>query len=258
MKELLYLLREMFEEGLERFGLYYSTYRAFVSDVEDPESLGRIRIVLPLLNAHTAYRYWAFPVGNYAGKGFGSQNLPQKGDMVLVEFEHGNLRRPLWKHGHFGMGEKPEGLNKRLLKTKNHWFKTPNGHIVEFDDELDTVSITHSQGIGIVIDKDNFSIIRNKKKISLGQLGGSNEPALLGNTTEKLINDLIAINRDLISNLNAYASSEISIMGAPGSPVAPLLPAPTALLPTLIATSTNLEKVALEVSKIKSTNTTLD
>ena len=113
MRELLDLLKTLFDEGMERFGLYYGSYRAYVFDVEDPDNLNRVRIVLPFLNAHTPYKYWAFPVGNYSGKGYGSQNLPQKGDMIFVEFEYGNLKRPLWKHGHFGKDEKPT-TNDRL------------------------------------------------------------------------------------------------------------------------------------------------
>ena len=145
--------------GLEYFGRYYSRYRGFVYDRNDPEHRGRLRLVIPTTTRKEPMEYWA-PGIHYAGKGYGSQVIPKTGDVVWVTFEHGDPRFPIWEHGYFGKGEDDD----RLHGYDNHWFKTPAGHIVELDDTLgeEAIRITHKTGHIINMTNEGISVETSK------------------------------------------------------------------------------------------------
>src|SRR6478609_6207207 len=111
--------------GLEKFGRYYSNYRAFVHDNEDPENLHRLQLIIPGI-APNPSDYWAWPKNVYFGKNHGSQCIPQKGEIVWVSFELEDPHRPIWAHGHPGTNDW-EKIDKRFKSVKNFWFMTPGG-----------------------------------------------------------------------------------------------------------------------------------
>lgn len=154
MEQLLQLFNDISRYGLEKMGLYYSQYRGFVADVEDPEHYGRIKISVPEIYGDKVPNIWAWPVTNFAGKGYGMQCLPRKNDVVWIRFEKGNPRKPLWSYGYFGKGDKPESLKNY----NNYWFKTPHGHVIEFNDTEDVIRITRAEGQKIEIDKDHIGL----------------------------------------------------------------------------------------------------
>lgn len=124
-------IKKMIHYGLENvIGRYYSSYRAFVFNNEDPENLNRLQLLVPHLNPRVPDETWAYAKNNFSGKGYGSHILPKKGDMVWVEYEFGNLDYPLWSFGHYAEEQKPEEF-------KDHHqfgFKTPAGSLVIIDD----------------------------------------------------------------------------------------------------------------------------
>jgi len=64
-----------------------------VTQNEDPENLGRVRIKYPALDDKLE-GWWARMAAPGAGNGRGQLMLPQAGDEVLVAFEHGDLQHP--------------------------------------------------------------------------------------------------------------------------------------------------------------------
>ncbi|GAA1135953.1 VgrG-related protein [Ornithinicoccus hortensis] len=64
-----------------------------VSDVNDPDKIGRVRVSMPWLDADYVSP-WARTVHAGAGKERGWLVLPEVGDEVLVDFERGDPRRP--------------------------------------------------------------------------------------------------------------------------------------------------------------------
>ena len=142
------------------------------------------------------------------------------------------------------------------LNLKNHWFKTPKGHIVELDDETNAIYITHSSGINLIMNDKGISLLPGDGKVSLGKLDESDEPAVLGNKTEKLINDLIELNSTILSKLEVYAAAESS--AATGLSLAPLAAPGTTLVTEIQLIKTQIELIKPEVVKIKSKKITLD
>lgn len=166
--------------GLEFIGLYYSTYRGFVSQNNDPKKMNRLQLIIPHLDPVTPYEYWAWPSGMWGGENHGVQMIPSIGDMVWIEFENGNADYPVWKHAGYAESELPTDF-----ATVNHYgFKTPQGSILVINDnkgeeeilvrlnsELDWVKITKNQ------------IENESKLIKLGKNG--DEWAVLGETLLK-------------------------------------------------------------------------
>jgi phage protein D/phage baseplate assembly protein gpV len=66
---------------------------AVVSDVRDPENLGRVKLTFPWLSDDYVSD-WARTVHAGAGKDRGWFVLPEVGDEVLTAFEQGDVRRP--------------------------------------------------------------------------------------------------------------------------------------------------------------------
>lgn len=135
------LLVEIFKDitlyGLEKIGLYYSQYRGWVFDNNDPKHMGRIQVNVPELYGDGVPAIWAWPKSNYSGPGFGMQCLPRKNDLIWVSFEKGNPRKPLWSYAHFTKEQVPEDLQG----TKLYWFRTPSGITILIDDINKTLTV---------------------------------------------------------------------------------------------------------------------
>ncbi|MGD9570317.1 MAG: VgrG-related protein [Thermoleophilia bacterium] len=67
---------------------------AVVTQNEDPDGMGRVRVRYPELGEETE-GWWARTTGPGAGRDKGLMMLPEVGDEVLVAFEHGDVRRPM-------------------------------------------------------------------------------------------------------------------------------------------------------------------
>ncbi|MEZ5290893.1 MAG: phage baseplate assembly protein V [Vicinamibacterales bacterium] len=82
---------------------WYGVHVALVTDNQDPEALGRVRVRLPwapdagagALGKGGLYEGWARTAAMAAGRHRGSWFLPDVGDEVLVAFEAGHPGRPL-------------------------------------------------------------------------------------------------------------------------------------------------------------------
>lgn len=177
--------KDLVYAGLESFGRYYSTYRAYVEENEDPLHLNRLILIIPTVTGMEPYNYWAFPKNNYAGNGYGMQLLPRKGDVVWVEFESGKPEYPIWQHGYFALGERPDD-DKELDDTQCYWLVTPNGIRIKLNDTKDTITIQNNAKNQVIINPNGVSVI-SEKSISLGQLDKSQEPGVLGNTADRLL-----------------------------------------------------------------------
>ena len=169
MNPLVKMLNDITTYGLEKVGLFYSSYRGYVYDREDPEGYGRLMVSVPEVFGDMVSNTWAWPASNYSGKGYGAQVIPQRNDLVWITFEKGNPRKPLWSYGYFGKGDKPD----ELKDLNNYWFKTPGGHLVELDDTNGIIKVTSSGDIQIL--KDGVDI----------------QPAALGTKTTEKIQELI-------------------------------------------------------------------
>ena len=138
-------------EKVQRFGIegvfsrFYGIYIAIVEDVEDPNSMGRIRVQVPALGQRRApTAIWARPAVFGGSEGTGVFFGPSVDDRVWVSFEAGNPDKPVYFGGFMGNGKAASEFGSYLKRG----FKTPVGHYVRISDEEDDQHITMSASNG--------------------------------------------------------------------------------------------------------------
>ncbi|MEW9553375.1 phage baseplate assembly protein V [Nonomuraea sp. NPDC050783] len=132
---------------------YFGVYPAIVTDLVDPDRLGRVEVRFPWLgdDGDRDVRAWATLCSPYADDRQGLQIMPEVGSQVVVGFEAGNARRPYvlgsaW-NGRADTPEPPARANDlRLLRSRA-------GSVLEFDDgPRPKVRITMEAGHQVVLD----------------------------------------------------------------------------------------------------------
>lgn len=149
-------------------------YPALVTDVQDPDGQGRVKVSLPFVNGAEGPQAaaWARLATFMAGADRGSWFIPEVNDEVLVAFLAGDARHPvvigaLWN----GVDAPPETMdannNLRSITSRSGHrllfddslaaekvvLETQGGHRLELDDAAGgTVTLSHSNGASITID----------------------------------------------------------------------------------------------------------
>ncbi len=153
---------------------FYGKYRGTVSDNQDPDGLGRLKLQVPSLLGDQETD-WALPCFPFGGSDqTGTYFVPPVDAAVWVEFEQGDLSQPLWVGTYWTGDAKPpaDKPEKRVLKT-------PFGHSVELDDTegSEAVRVIHG-GDGnpsIVIDEKGCITITDKKGAEIHLDAGGNQ-----------------------------------------------------------------------------------
>ena len=158
--ELERLMVELNERILSRF---FGKYRGFVKVVGDGERLGYIKVEIPEIYGENNSP-WVQPQIPFVGPNYGLLWLPKAGDGVWVEFEAGDVSRPIWTGFWWSSSEEipsPAGRETRVLVT-------PRGHKIVLDDENDEICLTHTNGSEIKLTADEISLKIGSSQIVLG------------------------------------------------------------------------------------------
>lgn len=207
-----------------RLAKIYGVVIALVTNNQDPEKLGRVKVKFPWL-ADSDESYWARLSVLMAGPDRGTFFLPEVDDEVLVAFEHGDIRFPyvigmLWNGVDKPTYDNEDGKNDiRSIKSRSgHELKfddneskakleilTAAGHQIILEDESggEKISIIdQSGGNKIIIDSAAGEIsIESEKKISLK----SQEIELKSDAGAKIESG---------SNMDIKAGGQLSLKGA--------------------------------------------
>lgn len=167
-------------------GRWYGCYPALVSDVQDPDGQGRVKVTLPWAPDTGGGRYeaWARLATLMGGNNRGSWFIPDNGDEVLVMFEGGDVRRPyvvggLWN----GSDAPPESMDgggnndKKVLRSRNgvkvtlddksgqesFVCETPGGQKVTLKDGPGSVEIVDSNGNSIKLEAAGVTVTASAK-----------------------------------------------------------------------------------------------
>jgi uncharacterized protein involved in type VI secretion and phage assembly len=137
---------------------------AEVIDIDDPKSLGRVRVIYLALG-EDGESDWAPVASISAAPDAGAWFMPEVGDTAVVGFMAGHINQPvvlgfIWT----GDGAPPEKT------TKERTFKSRNGHLLTLsDDAVDGILIKDANGNKITMNKDGISIETGKAlKIKAG------------------------------------------------------------------------------------------
>ena len=178
-----------------------------VTDNNDPDNMGRVKVKYPWLSEEHA-SYWARVIAPGAGNQRGIEFLPEVNDEVLVGFELGDINYPyvlggLWN----GQDKLPESVvvagqvQKRIIRSRL-------GHIITLDDS--------DSGGGITIqDKNGNKIILNsaENKLNINVQGEASIEAN-GNITLKTQADM---NLEATGQMKIKANAGVSIDGGAGN-----------------------------------------
>ena len=136
-----------------------------VSDIEDPDNLGRVKVTFPWL-ADQPESNWCRVAAPLAGNQHGLFYAPEIDSEALVAFAHGDFNCPyivgyLWN----GDTELPtEEPTQRMIKSVS-------GHEIILDDTdgSEAITISDKHGNSIVMNEEGIEI--NAKKITLNSEG---------------------------------------------------------------------------------------
>jgi Type VI secretion system/phage-baseplate injector OB domain len=219
---------------------FYGKYRGLVSDIDDPSSLGRLKANVPevLGDVETG---WALPCAPYGGAGMGFYTIPAVGAGVWIEFEAGDVSRPLWTGTWWGDGDLPADEQGTSASPPLKIFRSESGLILAFDDDGHTLTISDSGGSNLVkIQVDGgevdvtgaTKVVLEAPTIDHGQ--GASHAAVFGDS-------LLTYLSQLVTTFNAHVHPGELAIGilpvTPAPPVAPMTP-PT---PDLLSTKNLLE-----------------
>lgn len=145
---------------------FYGKYRAVVTDTADPHKLGRIKVKLSDFPGQTGA--WCMPCVPYAGDKVGWFVIPEKGAHVWVEFEAGDINRPVWVGCFWDKDTIPD-----TASPSRKIFKTPTCRLV-LDDldgkagQLEISSTTRSEEtVTIKFNKDGIFVTAKTAEIKL-------------------------------------------------------------------------------------------
>jgi uncharacterized protein involved in type VI secretion and phage assembly len=123
-------------------GRFYGVYIGLVTDVQDPDGIGRVRIRLPWTTDPDGdlFEAWARVATMMAGANRGTWFIPEPDDEVLIAFQGGDVRHPIvvgamWN----GSDTPPQSMdsnnNIRSITSRS-------GIVVTFDDSDGNVKFT--------------------------------------------------------------------------------------------------------------------
>jgi phage protein D len=132
---------------------------AIVTDNQDPNGLGRVKVKFPWLSDEHA-SFWARVTVPGGGAQRGMEYLPEVNDEVLVGFDRGDMQQPFVLGGLWNGVDLPPKKSSEVVtggKVQQRIIQSRTGHTIILDD-ADAgggISIVDSKGNQIVIDSQN-------------------------------------------------------------------------------------------------------
>jgi uncharacterized protein involved in type VI secretion and phage assembly len=117
-------------------GRFYGAYPALVTDIKDPDGIGRVKVSLPWSpdGSASGYEAWARVATLMAGNNRGTWFVPDNNDEVLIVFGGGDPRHPyviggLWNGQDATPESMDDGGNNFIKKIRSR-----NGVVITLDD----------------------------------------------------------------------------------------------------------------------------
>lgn len=217
---------------------YYGKYRGIVVDNSDPQQLGRIRAHVPEVLGDVEGG-WALPCVPYAGAGSGQYTVPEPGTGVWIEFEAGDLSRPIWSGCWWGDSQLPADNGGQSGTPSLRVIRSEQGLMVTLDDSSQVITVSDGNGrnlleiqvMGKITVKGAVKAIVEAPQIELVE--NATHPVVFGDNLLQYLNQLV-------STFNAHlhpgemAAGCISVTPAPPAP--PFPPARSDLLSIKVKT----------------------
>lgn len=176
---------------------HYGKYRGTVTDNQDPRGQGRVRARVPEVLADVDSG-WALPCVPYAGDATGTYAVPAVGAGVWLEFEAGDVSRPIWVGCWWGSDKVPtdEGGSRATPDVKVT--RSEQGLLVALHDDSRTIAISDSDGAnllrievqgGTVTVKGSTKVVVEAPQVEL--VSGGSHPGVFGDKLTTYLNQLV-------------------------------------------------------------------
>jgi hypothetical protein len=129
---------------------FYGKYRGLVTDNADPANLGRLRARVPEVLGEEVQTGWALPCAPYSGSGSGLYTVPAVGAGVWIEFEAGDVSRPIWSGCWWSRGELPADQEGTAATPPLKILRSEQGLLAALDDDGQTIVLSDSDGSNLV------------------------------------------------------------------------------------------------------------
>jgi hypothetical protein len=202
---------------------FYGKYRGRVTDNQDPKNLARIRAKVPdvLQDVETG---WALPSLPYAGNGSGFFRVPAKDAGVWIEFEAGDVSRPIWTGCWWADSQLPSDQDGSSATPDFSILRSEAGLMVVLNDAGPTIAISDKNGDnllkievsqGQITMKAASKVVVDAPQIEL--VDGASHPLVFGDSLLQYLNQLVSM-----FNVHMHPGEATAV-----GPVTPAPPVPT-------------------------------
>ena len=207
--------------------LLNGVYIGIVTNTNDPEKLGRIKVKIPVLDDKTELD-WARVAVLTAGADRGTLFIPDVGDEVLVAFLLGDLRQPVVIGSLWNQQKKPPAPENKeapsyLVRSRSgHEFqinddksdgkillKTKGGHQIEMSDKQGSVQVKDKSGQTITMKSNSIEIVSGSAKVTVK--GGN--VSIETPSSVKIKGSQVNIQADASLEIKANASLKLTSSG---------------------------------------------
>ncbi|VAW64532.1 VgrG protein [hydrothermal vent metagenome] len=216
------LVVEMAEQQRSQF---YGKYRGVVSDINDPDNMGRIRASVPEVLGNTESP-WALPCAPWSGDGMGAYSIPPVGAGVWIEFEAGDPSRPVWTGCWWSKDQLPKDEDGTPATPAVKIMRTESGMMLSMNDDDLSISLSDKNAANIL--KINI----NQGEITLqGKLKAVVEAPkieLVKNSTHPVVfgDELLTYLSQLVQMYQTHTHPGETVFGIPVTPAPPVPPMP--------------------------------
>jgi hypothetical protein len=143
-----------FEESVARVierqtDRFYGKYRGLVAINVDPLGQGRLKAIVPEVLG-VIPSSWALPSTPYAGTLAGLFTVPMVGSGVWIEFEAGDVSRPIWTGCWWGSAQVPLNELGAPPTFASKVLRTDTGLMLAFNDLTQMITLTDMAGLNLI------------------------------------------------------------------------------------------------------------
>lgn len=128
---------------------HYGKYRGTVVDTDDPRKQGRIKVQVPEILGDVDSG-WALPCAPYAGDKTGMYTVPSVGAGVWVEFEAGDVSRPIWVGCWWQSSAVPTDESGAGATPDVKIVRSEQGMLLALHDDSQIIALSDSSGANIL------------------------------------------------------------------------------------------------------------
>ncbi len=217
----------------------YGKYRGRVVDNDDPSKLGRLIVEVPEVLGRVPSG-WAWPALPYAGDGEGLFAVPPVKAGVWVEFEAGDVSRPIWTGCWWADGQVPKTETGTSAGPKVKVLRSNAGHVIALDDDGGTISVSDKDGTNLLRIKTQVGEVRveaaTKVVVQAPQIelvDGASHPLVFGDSLMQYLSQLVSV---FNAHLHAGQLAAGVLPVTPAPPATPMTPPTPDLLSVKVKT----------------------